>query len=405
MSGSDPASGLLARLKVGHRPGPLQGVIVLDLTRALAGPYATLMLADAGAAVIKVERPLVGDDSRAWGPPFVGPESAQESTYFLSVNRNKLSVELDLRSGEGRRRLEELIRRADVLVENFRPEAREKLGLSDDALAALNPSLITLSITGFGHGGPDGHRPGYDQILQGEAGLMSVTGQPDGPSTKVGIPICDILAGMFGAFGVVAALRERQRSGAGQVVRTSLLEAVLAVHTYQATRWLLAGEIPDQEGNQHPTISPYGSYACADGIVNIAVGSDKLWQVFAPLVGVDPGDGRFRSNALRRANRIELDQAIEKAFRQEPVSYWVARLDEAGVPAGRVRNFREVYDWAQVDALQLLESMVHPVLGQIQLPASPLTYSRSVPGTSSPPPLLGEHSESLFAWLEELQDS
>ncbi len=384
-----------------NRRGPLEGVIVLDLSRALAGPYATLMLGDAGASVIKVERPGSGDDSRGWGPPFVGPEGGRESTYFLSVNRNKLSVEIDLASKEDRPRLEALIRRADVLVENFRPEARERLGLSDEALATLNPSLITLSITGFGHGGPDGHRSGYDQILQGEAGLMGLTGQPRGPATKVGVPICDILAGMFGAFGVAAALQERERSGLGQAVRTSLLEAALAVHTYQGTRWLIGGEVPGLEGNRHPTISPYGSYDCADGSINIAVGSEKLWQSFAPLVGLDPHDARFCSNELRRSNQEELDAAIAAAFAHEPVDRCIARLDDAGVPVGRVRNLDEVYEWEQVKALKLIEHVSHPVLGDIRLATSPLSYSRSAPEASSSPPVLGEHNEAVAAWLEE----
>ncbi len=393
---------LSAKSGTSSRPGPLEGVIVLDLSRALAGPYATLMLADAGASVIKVERPGSGDDTRRWGPPFVGPEGARESTYFLSVNRNKLSVELDLRSEQDRPRLDALIRRADVLVENFRPGARERLGLSDGALATLNRSLVTLSITGFGHGGPDGHRSGYDQILQGEAGLMGLTGLPGGPAVKVGVPICDILAGMFGAFGVVAALKERERSGRGQVIRTSLLEAALAVHTYQGTRWLIGGEVPSSEGNRHPTIAPYGSYDCADGSINIAVGSEKLWQSFAPLVDVDPDDARFSSNELRRANREELDAAITRAFGNEEVDRCIARLDEAGVPAGRVRRLDEVYEWEQVQALELIDHTRHRVLGEIRLPASPLSYSRSAPGASNAPPVLGEHTDAVASWLEDL---
>ncbi|MDA8264630.1 MAG: CoA transferase [Actinomycetota bacterium] len=382
------------------RPGPLEGMVVLDLSRAMAGPYATLMLADAGALVIKVEQPGKGDDSRGWGPPFVGPDGALESTYFLSVNRNKLSIELDISSPDGRLQLEQLVQHADVLVENFRPETRERLNLGDHALEAINTRLVVLSITGFGEGGPDGHRAGYDQILQGEAGLMSITGPTGGPLTKVGVPICDILAGMFGAFGVIAALYERERSGMGQVVRTSLLEAVLAVHTYQATRWLVAGEIPCCEGNRHPTISPYGAYECADSSINIAVGSEKLWRDFAPLVGIDPSDPRFVSNTLRRTNQDELDALIESKLRTAPAADWIELLNKSGVPTGRIRTLDEVYEWGQVHHLGMIDRVTHSLLGEVPLPGPPLSFSRSARGVSLPPPLLGQHSEIIAQWLE-----
>jgi len=255
--------------------GPLADITVVDLTRALAGPHAAMMLADLGARVIKVETPGNGDDTRGWGPPFVGPptdDAETISTYFLSCNRNKQSVVLDLKSDDGRAALTELVRRSDVLLENFRPGVLDRLGFSMQRLTELNPALVVLSISGFGHDGPEGGRAGYDQIAQGEAGLMSMTGpDPETPS-KVGVPISDLLAGMYGAYGVVAKLHERASTGRGGLVRTSLLASVVGVHAYQGTRWTVAGEIPKAEGPHHPSICPYGLFHSSDGIVQIAVG-------------------------------------------------------------------------------------------------------------------------------------
>ncbi|HZI98156.1 MAG TPA: CoA transferase, partial [Actinomycetales bacterium] len=238
--------------------GPLSGTVVVDLTRALAGPHAAMMLGDLGARVIKVETPGTGDDTRGWGPPFVeGADGAgAQSTYFLSCNRNKESIALDLKSTDGREVLEALLRKADVLMENFRPGVLGRLGFDAARLDALNPRLVVLSISGFGHDGPEGGRAGYDQIAQGEAGLMSLTGtDPDSPQ-RVGVPIGDLLAGMYGAYGVLAALHERERTGRGQVVRTSLLAAIVGVHAFQGTRWTVAGESPRAQGNHHPSICP-----------------------------------------------------------------------------------------------------------------------------------------------------
>ena len=258
--------------------GPLADVLVVDLSRALAGPHATMMLGDLGARVIKVETPNGGDDTRGWGPPFVGPEDDRQSTYFLSANRNKESIALDLKADADREVLLQLVDRADVLVENFRTGVLERLGLGIESLLERNPRLVVLSITGFGHDGPEGGRAGYDQIAQGEAGLMSLTGSgPDDPQ-RVGVPIGDLLAGMYGAYGVLAALLERSTTGRGQVVRTSLLSAVVGVHAFQGTRWTVAGEVGRAQGNHHPSISPYGLFHCRDGAVQIAVGSEGLWK-------------------------------------------------------------------------------------------------------------------------------
>jgi crotonobetainyl-CoA:carnitine CoA-transferase CaiB-like acyl-CoA transferase len=380
--------------------GPLEGVTVVDLTRALAGPYATLMLADAGAEVIKVERPGKGDDTRGWGPPFVGEPGVEESTYFLSVNRSKKSVVLDFNDPGDLEKLRDLIRRADVLVENFRPGVMERFGLGEKELEELNPRLVYLSITGFGEGGPDGHRPGFDQIAQGEGGLMSFTGPVGGPPTKVGVPIADILSGMFGAFGVAAALMEREQSGRGQKVTSSLLGSIVGIHTFQGTRWLIAGEVPEPDGNRHPTIAPYGTYVCSDGEINIAVGSEGLWRRFAPLVNLDPDDERFATNGQRIARVEELEGEMASALTSATVDEWMERLGDAGVPAGRVKSLDEVYSSPQVKHLKLVDLVNHPTLGEIRLPGTPLGYGRSGRRVPEPPPTLGQHNGEVFGELE-----
>jgi formyl-CoA transferase len=377
---------------------PLAGVVVLDLSRALAGPHAAMMLGDLGARVIKVERPGGGDDSRGWGPPFVGPAEAPESTYFLSCNRNKESVTLDLKTDAAV--LEALVARADVLVENFRAGVLDRLGFSVARLHALNPRLVILSITGFGHDGPEGGRAGYDQIAQGEAGLMSLTGPgPDSP-TRVGVPIGDLLAGMYGAYGVLAALHQRNTTGRGRVVRTSLLAAIVGVHGFQGTRYTVAGEVPVATGNHHPSIAPYGAFRCADGIVQISVGSEGLWQRFAPLVGLDPADLRFATNGDRVASRDALTSKIERAFSAAPSAEWLHRLERIGVPAGEVRTLDRVYEWDQTRSQQLLLDVEHATLGAITLPGPPLRFD-GPSWAHRAPPTLGQHDESVRAWLAD----
>jgi crotonobetainyl-CoA:carnitine CoA-transferase CaiB-like acyl-CoA transferase len=370
--------------------GPLAGVRVLDLARVLAGPFAAMLLADLGAEVIKVERPGTGDDTRSWGPPFAGPEDGRQSTYFLSVNRGKRSVTIDLKDPAERGFVEELIRWADVLVENFRPGVMDRLGLSDERLSELNPGLVRLSISGFGDAGPDRDRVGYDQIVQAEGGLMSLTGMPGGPAVKVGVPIADVSAGLFGVIGVLGALVERGRTGKGQRVATSLLAAQVGIHTFQATRYLVAGEVPGPSGNHHPTVAPYGLFDAADGPLVIAVGNDGIWSRFAPLVGLDPADGRFAVNALRLERLEELHQILAAALAARPVAEWLRLLADAGVPAGRVKSLDAVYDGPG-----LVWEVDHPALGRVRLSANPLRYSRTALSSGLPPPLLGEHTGQI----------
>lgn len=402
MSANDPT----ASKAFSSAAGPLSGVRVVDLSRALAGPYATMMLADAGAQVIKVEQPGTGDESRGWGPPFVGEADQRESVYFLSVNRSKRSVTLDLKDPDDLARLRTLISEADVVVENFRPGALDRLGLSIDDLMVTHPGLVVLSITGFGEGGPDGRRPGFDQIVQGEAGLMSITGTQDGPPLRHGISITDILSGMFGAYGVAAALVERERSGRGQRVTTSLLASAIAVHAHQGTRWTIAGEVPGRSGNHHGLLAPYGAFPCSDGWINIAVGSVGLWNRFAPLVGIDPQDPDFVTNADRMRNRARLLDIIEAATTSGPMAIWLQRLDEAGVPAGRIRTMDEVYTWDHVVESGMIDHVEHPSLGPLDLPGAPLRWSRSGRRPPEPPPTLGGDQDILDApasmWAEPL---
>src|SRR6478609_5282006 len=293
--------------------GPLGDVVVLDLTRALAGPQAAMMLGDLGARVIKVES-AAGDDTRAWGPPWAGADAGhhEDSTYFMSANRNKESLVLDLKDPADASVLADLVRRADVLLENFRVGVLDRLGFAVERLHELNPRLVVGTITGFGHDGPESHRAGYDQIAQGEGGLMSVTGteQP----TKVGVPIADLLAGMNLAYGVTAALHERNTTGVGRVVRTSLLSGVVGVHAFQGTRWLLGGEVPDIAGAHHPAIAPYGLFATASSPLQVAVGSENLWKRFSAAVGVEADDPRFVTNRERAVHRDDLIAVIEEIF-------------------------------------------------------------------------------------------
>ncbi|MHA7155056.1 CaiB/BaiF CoA transferase family protein [Arthrobacter sp. TMN-50] len=389
-----------------ERSGPLAGTLVVDLSRALAGPHAGMMLADLGARVIKVENPGSGDDTRGWGPPFVGPEDNPQATYFLSCNRNKESIALDLKSDDGKKILTALLERADVVVENFRPGVLDRLGFSTEAMHQLNHRLVILSITGFGHDGPESSRSGYDQILQGEAGLMSLTGpSPDDPQ-RVGVPIADLLSGMYGAYGALAALLEREKTGKGQVVRTSLLAALVGVHAFQGTRTTVAGEVPKAQGNHHPSIAPYGLFNCNAGKVQISVGSEKLWQKFATTFGIDVDRSEFASNGDRVRNRNLLIDEIETAFAGYESEPLLAKLNEAGIPAGKVRSLDEVYEWEQVKSQGLLIDVEHQLLGTVSLPGPPLRFfdgaeQETTNSAHTAPPLLDQDGDDIRRWLDD----
>lgn len=381
--------------------GPLDGVTVVDLTRALAGPHAGMMLGDLGARVIKVETPGKGDDTRGWGPPFVGP-NAEIATYYLSCNRNKESITLDLKSDDGKQVLTKLIEKSDVLLENFRTGVLDRLGFSMEQIQQINPRMVILSITGFGHDGPQTGRAGYDQIAQGEAGLMSMTGPNPQTPTKVGVPIADLLSGMYGAYGVVAALYERERTGRGKVIRTSLLASVIGVHAFQGTRWTVGKDLPKAEGAFHPSVSPYGLFSSADGLVQIAVGAESQWQKFAPAFGFDADDPAYATNGDRVRNNAALIPAINQAFSAYSTADLLAKLGELGIPCGEVKDLQQVYEWDQVRSQGLVIDVEHPVLGQIELPGPPL---RMFDGEAewkrehTAPPELGADNDAVRAWL------
>ena len=385
---------------------PLGDITVIDLSRALAGPHAGMMLGDMGARVIKVETPGTGDESRGWGPPFVGPEDDPVSTYFLSCNRNKESITLDLKSDDGRDVLTRLVRHGDVLIENFRPGVLDRLGFTVERLHELNPRLVVLSISGFGHDGPQGGRAGYDQIAQGEAGLMSLTGPDPQTPMRVGVPIGDLLAGMYGAYGVVAALHERATTGVGRVVRTSLLAAIVGVHAFQGTRYTVAHEVGHGQGNHHPSICPYGLFTCGDGMVQIACGSEALWTRLATAFGIDPTAPGLATNRERVARRDEVTQILDDAFAGIGLSDLLARLDEIGVPAGEVRTIDRVYDWDQTRSQGLVIDVDHPLLGRIEVPGPPIRFDDNAYAggreVHEAPPVLGQHDESIREWLDGL---
>ncbi|MFJ9316514.1 CaiB/BaiF CoA transferase family protein [Pimelobacter simplex] len=383
---------------------PLSDVLVLDLTRALAGPHAAMMLGDLGARVIKVESPT-GDDTRSWGPPFVDPtEGDRESTYFLSANRNKESITLNLKDAADQEVLARLVRQADVLMENFRVGVLDRLGFPIERLHELNPRLIVLQITGFGHDGPEAQRSGFDQIAQGEGGLMSLTGLTE--PTKVGVPIADLLAGMNGAYGVVSALYERERTGRGRVVHTSLLAGMVGVHAFQGTKWTVAKEVPGLAGGHHPSIAPYGMFATKTAPVQIACGSEKLWQTFATAFGIDPALDGFATNPERVTRRDETIALVEGVLADLTAEEALAKLDAAGVPAGKVRTLDDVYSWDQTLSQGLLIDVDHATLGTVQLPGPALRFDDNAYAGGRAehiaPPTLGQHNDSVREWLDEL---
>jgi len=376
-------------------PLPLDGIRVLDFTHALAGPYCTMLLGDLGADVVKVEPPS-GDHSRQWGPPFI----KGESSYFLSINRNKRSVVLDLKSPAALAVAQDLAAASDVVVENFKPGAMSRLGLDAKKLQAMKPALVYASISGFGQNQPT--LAGYDQIAQGTSGMMSVNATPDGPPTKVGVPIGDITAGMFASQAVLAALIERATTGKGRHIDVALNDSLLALFTYQAGRYFATREVLRQEGNYHPTIAPYGTFAVSDGFINVAVATDAQYARFceairAPELAHDP---RFATNAQRQAERPELVRAIQAHLKEDTREHWLARFEQFSIPAGPILDIEEAFASPLATARDMRVEIEHPTSGRIDQVGAPW----KIDGTSSPirmpPPLLGQHTqEVLREWL------
>jgi formyl-CoA transferase len=370
---------------------PLSGLKVIDFTRVLAGPLCTMLLGDMGAEVIKIEDPRHGDDTRAWAP-FVGGWS----TYYLSVNRNKKSVAIDLKSPDGRALLTGLIREADVLVENFRPDTLDRLGFGPDQARALNERLIFCSISGYGSTGPRRDEPGYDMVIQGESGLMDVTGFPETGPTKVGVAITDCLAALYAVQGILLAHLQRMRTGQGQFLDIALLDSAVSVLGLPAGIVAATGQSPGRLGNAHPSLAPYEPYPAADGYVVVAVANPRLWTRFCAAVGAGDleHDPRFASNSDRLANREALNARIRQLFRDQTVDSLLAKLGAAGVPSGRVRTIEQVLSDPQLAARQMLIDIATGA-GAVKVPGNPIKLSGVTALPAAPPPSLGQHTDEI----------
>ncbi len=391
---------------------PLDDLVVLDLSRVLAGPFASMTLADMGARILKIEQPGSGDDTRAFGPPFVGPPTVNgrgESTYFLSVNRGKESLCIDLKHPQGKALILDLASRADVVLENFRPGVLKRLGLHADALMARNPRLIACSISGFGGFGIPGFvdKAGYDPVAQGMGGLPSVTGPADGEPSKAGYSIADVTAGMLAVQGILLALYARTRTGRGQKVDISLLDGQVSLMAYHATSTLALGKPPSRHGNGHPNIVPFGTFRAQDGFLNLGVANDSLFKAFAQLVE-QPGwlaDPRFATNAARVENRAVLNAEVTAVLSRQPVDAWLSRLDDAGIPAGPVLNVLQALNHPQVRARQMVVETQHPTAGTVGMTGVPVKLSDTPGEARGRPPLLGEHTDAALKSVLGLSDA
>jgi crotonobetainyl-CoA:carnitine CoA-transferase CaiB-like acyl-CoA transferase len=375
---------------------PLDGIRVADFSRVLAGPLATMVLADLGADVIKIERPETGDDTRGWGPPFLGDDAA----YFLSLNRNKRSAVLDLATDEGRRAARRLALSSDVVVENFRPGLMERFGLDHATLSAERQSIVSCSLTAFGEGDGGAARPGYDIIVQALSGLMSFTGHPGGEPTKVGVALLDVICGLYAASAIQAALIERRESGRGSRVTVSLFDASLAALVNQAANYLLGGVVPGPMGNQHPNIVPYQLFVAADRPFILAAGNDRLFERTCAVIGLPElaNDERFATNETRVRNRDILIGALAEAFATRNADQWLAELTAAAVPCAPVRRLDEVFETPE--GRGAIQEIDDPVRGPLRLVADPIRLDGITPAVRRPPPRLGEHTAEVLAELE-----
>ena len=374
---------------------PLAGIRILDFTRVLAGPWCTLNLADLGAAILKVENPEGGDDTRSFRPP----EVAGESAYFLFANRNKRSIAIDLAAPEGRELVRDLARQVDVVVENFRPDVMARHGLDYAALAQVNPRLIYCSISGYGHDSPLKLVAGYDPVAQGESGMMSVTGEPEGEPMRTGVAYADIFTGMFAAQAILAALRVRDRDGKGQFIDMALLDCAVAVTANLAQNWFVSGREPQRLGNRHPFLEPFGTFETADGLITIVIGNARQWERMCRDVLGRPDlleDPRFAVNDARLAHRQETRDLLTAIFRQDTRDNWIDRMRKAGVPAGSVRSVGEALQAPEVLHRGMVDRVEHPRAGEVRVVASPIRMSESPVGPPAPAPLLGEHTDAIL---------
>lgn len=380
---------------------PLDGIKVLDLTRVLAGPYATMLLCDLGAEVIKIEQPGTGDESRNFGPFKNG-----FSLYFMSVNRGKRSITLNLKTQRGREIFLQLVKQCDVVVENFRPGTMQKLGLDYDTLKAVSPSLIYAACSGFGQTGPSAQQGAYDMIIQGMGGIMSITGEPPSPDEKrapvrVGTSISDITAALFTTIGILSALHHRHQTGRGQLVDVAMLDSLVAVLENAVVRYFATGEVPQPLGSRHPAITPFEAFASADGYVIIAIGNDTLWEKFCEHVGRREliSDARFRTNADRTANHSELFPVLSEILRQRTTDAWIDALEKIGVPCGPINAMDKVVNHPQVQAREMITQVVHQITGAVEVPGMPIKLSETPGSVNAPAPSLGEHTIAVLTEL------
>lgn len=385
------------------RMGPLVGVRVLDLSRVLAGPWATQGLADFGAEVIKIERPGIGDDTRAWGPPWLHADPQAQSAYFLSANRGKKSVAIDFTDARGAALVRELAQYADVVVENFKVGALKKYALDFESLSQLNPRLIYCSITGFGQTGPTAHLPGFDAMIQAQGGMMSLTGvmdnEPGAGPQKVGVAIADLMTGMYAQTAITAALVHRQSSGVGQWIDLSLLDCQVAMLANQALNYLVSGNVPQRLGNAHPNIVPYQSFACSDHMLMIAVGNDRQFAAFCQQIGHPEWatDSCFCTNAARVAHRALLVGLCAEILKTQPVAYWQALFDDANVPCGPINDLAQVFAHPQVQARSMQFCLNDADGAPVPQVANPVRFSNTPINYAQPPPRLGEHTDAVLA--------
>ena len=381
---------------------PLDGIVVLDQTRVLAGPFCTMFLGEMGAEVIKIEEREKGDETRGYGPPFIEGESA----YFMSINRNKKSITLNAKHPEGLRILHELSKKADVYAENFRPGTAEKLGMGYEKLNELNPRIIYVSVSGFGHTGPERLRPGYDVVVQGMGGIMSLTGEPDGCAVKVGVSQADMIAGLYAFQGVLLALIARDRTGKGQKVDIGMLDCQASLLTFQAGIYFATGKTPQRMGNRHPTITPYETFDASDGCFILAVGNDKLWGSFCDVMGLQDlkEDPRFAKNRDRVSNRTELHEKLKDLFRDKPVAHWTELFDSRGVPAGPILTLDRTLSHPQVLARDMVKELAHPKAGNIKCLGNPIKLSDTPGYPDMAPPLHGQHTREVLRMHLGLND-
>ncbi len=375
---------------------PLEGVKVLDISRVLTGPFATMLLGDLGAEIIKVEMPGVGDETRAWGPPFIEGESA----YFLSINRNKKSIAVNLKSEKGKEIIYKLAKEADVMIENFLPGTVKRLGLDYEKIREINPGIIYCSISGYGQDGPYRDYPAYDILMQGEGGLMSITGEKDGEPVRIGVALVDIGAGMYAVIGILSALMAKKETGQGQYIDISLLDTEVSWLTYMASNYFAAGKDPIRMGSAHPSIVPYRAYRAKDKYFILAVGNDAIWQRFCSALELKfADDPKFSTNEKRVENREELDRLLAEMFLQKEASYWVDKLNAHKVPCGMINSISEVVSHPQVVHRGMVVEMEHEKAGKVKVLGNPLNFSEMSIQYRLPPPLLGRHNEEILSRL------